>query len=165
VTEVLRPGVLEGVQALVSAGAFGDAVAARLEALGANLKGSDPLRLAVHDASEAADALAALDGAWAFVRPLEANLIVLIAPRADVAARDGLENLARTLSVEWARRGIRVVAICPGVATSVEEVAELVAYLASPAGAYFSGCRLELAPPILAGRTALGRENEGWFVR
>ena len=41
-TEVLRPGVLEGVQALVSPGAFGDAVAARLEALGANAKGVRP---------------------------------------------------------------------------------------------------------------------------
>ena len=143
-TEVLRPGVLEGVRALVSRGAFGDAVAARLTALGANLKGSDTLRLAVHDASESGDALAVLDGAWAFVRPLEAELIVLIAPRADAAARDGLENLARTLSVEWARRGMRVVAICPGPATSGAEVAELTAFLASPAGAYYSGCRFDL---------------------
>ncbi len=141
-TEVLRPGVLAGVRALVGPGAFGTVVAARLEALGADLDGAG--ELAVHDASEAADALAALDGAWAFVRPLEAELIVLIAPRADAAARDGLENLARTLSVEWARRAMRVVAICPGPATSAQEVAELIAFLASAAGGYYSGCRFDL---------------------
>jgi hypothetical protein len=141
VTEVLRAGVLAGVRALVSPGPFGDAVAARLEALGAS-RGTGTV--AVHDASAAGDALAALDGAWAFVRPLEAAMIVLIAPRDDAAARDGLENLARTLSVEWARRGMRVVAICPGPATSVAEVAELTAFLASAAGAYYSGCRFDL---------------------
>jgi hypothetical protein len=146
VTEVLRAGALEGVRALVSPGALGDAVAARLEALGADVNGSDPFTLAVHDAAGAADALAALDGAWAFARPLEAELIVLIAPRVGAAARDGLENLARTLSVEWARRGMRVVAICPGPATSAQEVAELTAFLASAAGAYYSGCRFDLGP-------------------
>jgi len=60
------------------------------------------------------------------------------------AARAGLENLARTLSVEWARHAITAVAIAPGEATASAEVAALVAYLASPAGAYFSGCLLDL---------------------
>jgi NAD(P)-dependent dehydrogenase (short-subunit alcohol dehydrogenase family) len=63
------------------------------------------------------------------------------------AARAGLENLARTLSVEWARHGITVVTIAPGGETTAGEVAALCAYLASPAGAYFSGCLLDLRSP------------------
>jgi NAD(P)-dependent dehydrogenase (short-subunit alcohol dehydrogenase family) len=63
------------------------------------------------------------------------------------AARAGLENLARTLSIEWARHAITTVAIAPGVATVPSEVAALTAYLASPAGAYFSGCLLDLRGP------------------
>jgi hypothetical protein len=63
------------------------------------------------------------------------------------AARAGLENLARTLSIEWARYGIAVVAIAPGGETAAGEVAALCAYLASPAGAYFSGCQLDLRGP------------------
>jgi NAD(P)-dependent dehydrogenase (short-subunit alcohol dehydrogenase family) len=60
------------------------------------------------------------------------------------AARAGLENLARTLSVEWARHSITVVTIAPGLASTAGELAALTAYLASPAGAYFSGCLLDL---------------------
>jgi NAD(P)-dependent dehydrogenase (short-subunit alcohol dehydrogenase family) len=60
------------------------------------------------------------------------------------AARAGLENLGRTLSTEWARHGITVVTIAPGDATTAGEVAALCAYLASPAGDYFSGCLLDL---------------------
>ncbi len=60
------------------------------------------------------------------------------------AARAGLENLSRTLSTEWARHGITVVTIAPGDGTAAGEVATLCAYLASPAGAYFSGCLLNL---------------------
>jgi NAD(P)-dependent dehydrogenase (short-subunit alcohol dehydrogenase family) len=63
------------------------------------------------------------------------------------AARAGLENLARTLSVEWARHGVAVMAIAPGGETEAGEVAALCAYLASPAGAYFSGCLLDLRGP------------------
>ena len=65
-------------------------------------------------------------------------------PRYADAARAGLENLARTLSIEWARYGITTVAIAPGEKTAASEVAALIAYLASPAGAYFSGCLLDL---------------------
>ncbi|HEY4426689.1 MAG TPA: hypothetical protein VGN08_00635 [Solirubrobacteraceae bacterium] len=61
------------------------------------------------------------------------------------AARAGLENLARTLSVEWARHAVTTVAIAPSDGSSPAEVAALVAYLASPAGSYFSGCLLDLA--------------------
>lgn len=63
------------------------------------------------------------------------------------AARAGLENLARTLSIEWARYRITTVAIAPGVSTSAQELAALCAYLASVAGAYFSGCLLDLRGP------------------
>jgi NAD(P)-dependent dehydrogenase (short-subunit alcohol dehydrogenase family) len=65
------------------------------------------------------------------------------------AARAGLENLARTLSIEWARHAVTVVAIMPGAraagrSSPAGEAAALTAYLASPAGAYFSGCLLDL---------------------
>jgi NAD(P)-dependent dehydrogenase (short-subunit alcohol dehydrogenase family) len=66
-----------------------------------------------------------------------------IAAHAD-AARAGLENLARTLSIEWARFGITPVAIAPGPSTAAKQIAGVVAYLASPAGDYFSGCELDL---------------------
>ncbi len=63
------------------------------------------------------------------------------------ATRAGLENLARTLSIEWARHGVTPVTIAPGADTRPAEVAALTAYLASPAGAYFSGCLLDLRGP------------------
>ena len=63
------------------------------------------------------------------------------------AARAGLENLARTLSIEWARYAITTVALAPGPHTTADEVASVVAYLASPAGAYFSGCQLDMRGP------------------
>jgi NAD(P)-dependent dehydrogenase (short-subunit alcohol dehydrogenase family) len=88
----------------------------------------------------------------ALLPKLAGGRIVYLAPargsheHAD-GARAGLENLARTLSIEWARYEITAVSIMPGRATSAGEVASLVAYLASPAGAYFSGCRLDLGGP------------------
>ncbi len=60
------------------------------------------------------------------------------------AAGAALENLSRTLSVEWARHEVTAVTIVPGAQSAASEVACLMAYLASPAGAYFSGCRLDL---------------------
>jgi NAD(P)-dependent dehydrogenase (short-subunit alcohol dehydrogenase family) len=63
------------------------------------------------------------------------------------AARAGLENLARTLSIEWARHAITTVAIAPGASTRADELATLCAYLCSPAGSYFSGCLLDLRGP------------------
>jgi NAD(P)-dependent dehydrogenase (short-subunit alcohol dehydrogenase family) len=98
-----------------------------------------------------------LDGTWnaaravtnAALRPGGGGKLVLLAPApraGEHAAAVGaaLENLARTLSVEWARYGIRPTAILPGDATSDAEVALLAAYLASAAGDYFSGCAFRL---------------------
>jgi NAD(P)-dependent dehydrogenase (short-subunit alcohol dehydrogenase family) len=102
-----------------------------------------------------------LQGTWSVTRatvnvaflPRErGGRIVYLAPRprsgayADAACA-GLENLARTLSIEWARHTITAVAIAPGERTPDEEVAALTAYLASPAGGYFSGCLLDLRGP------------------
>ena len=84
------------------------------------------------------------------------------------AARAAVENMMRTLSVEWARFQVKLVAVAVGqfdtetlrtkypkavvenVANTVplgrlgteEEMAWLIAFLASPAGDFFSGCVL-----------------------
>ena len=139
---ILRPGLLEGVRAVADG-----AVAARLAELGADLSPGPPDVLVFE--GTAGEARAVLDGAWDAVRGAnDGALIVLLGPPPGdahaEAARAGLENMARTLSIEWSRRGVRPVAVMPGAATSPAEVAELVAYLASPAGAYFSGCRFDL---------------------
>ncbi len=86
------------------------------------------------------------------------------------AARAAVENMMRTLSIEWSRFGIKLCAIAAGqfdtetlrtkypkevtenVASTVplgrlgteEEMAWLVAYLASPAGDFFSGTVLTI---------------------
>jgi hypothetical protein len=139
---ILRPGVLEGVR-VAAAGA----VATRLVELGAEPTSESPDVLVFEGSGEVP---AALDEAWDAIRGAlrDDQLIVLIAPPPGdahaEAARAGLENMARTLSIEWARRGIRPVAITPGRTTSPAEIAELVAFLASPAGAYYSGCRFDL---------------------
>jgi NAD(P)-dependent dehydrogenase (short-subunit alcohol dehydrogenase family) len=71
--------------------------------------------------------------------------VIFLAPIADAgehanAVGAALENAARTLSVEWARFGIRITAIRPREGAAADERAELVAFLASPAGDYFTGC-------------------------
>lgn len=100
----------------------------------------------------------ALDGAWVAVRAVanaamvpdaRGGKVVLLAPGPEADThpaelRAAVENMARTLSIEWSRYGIRTAAIVPGADTTAEEVAAVVAYLASPAGDYFSGCALEL---------------------
>ncbi len=90
-----------------------------------------------------------------------AGRIIYIAPPQGagahaVAARAGLENLARTLSIEWARHGVTTVAIAPGEETAAQEIGALTAYLASPAGAYFSGCLLDLTGPGRGAVSLLG---------
>jgi NAD(P)-dependent dehydrogenase (short-subunit alcohol dehydrogenase family) len=109
----------------------------------------------------AADLVRALEASWritqavanaAFIERGAVGRIVYVAPAPDAgaqadAARAGLENLARTLSIEWARYGIAPLTIAPGLATSPAEIASLIGYLASPAGDYFSGCLLDLGGP------------------
>ncbi len=111
----------------------------------------------------------ALESAWVAIRgvatgaliPGGAGKIVLIAPRAAggpfaTAARAGLENLARTLSVEWARFGLTAVTIAPGARTADDELAELVCFLVSPAGDYFSGCGFELGGDAIVPSATIG---------
>jgi hypothetical protein len=145
---VLRPDVLRGVGATVT----GDAphVEHRLTQLGAT-QGHDVL---VHASAPPTHAEHALEAAWHAIRahalpPDHSDgLIVLIAPppgdAQHAAARAGLENLARTLSVEWARFNLRPVTILPGTQTQPHDTAELVAFLASAAGAYYAGCAFTL---------------------
>lgn len=100
----------------------------------------------------------ALESGWAAIQEVASGglltderpgKVVLLGPRADAgpfaeAARSALENLARTLSVEWARHRVTVTMIAPGPATTDLELADLICFLASPAGDYFSGCRFSL---------------------
>jgi NAD(P)-dependent dehydrogenase (short-subunit alcohol dehydrogenase family) len=90
------------------------------------------------------------------MEPAGAGMIVLLAPRPRDGAQAGpgaaaLENLARTTSVEWARLDVRVVTVRPRDVTPDTAVSDLLAYLASPAGAYFSGCVLDLGAAGLTG--------------
>jgi NAD(P)-dependent dehydrogenase (short-subunit alcohol dehydrogenase family) len=199
-TELLRPGLLDGLAVAVAAaaeiplvasgGGVGAAVKAAASELGAAVA-AVPLSIeespemeelateaSVRTALERLGSLHALviDGASLFATPpgrdgliaclalawnaarataTQAFLpghaggrIVLLAPPAGreyaAPAAAGLENLARTLSIEWARHGITAVAVAPGAETSADELATLVCYLLSPAGAYFSGCLMDL---------------------
>jgi NAD(P)-dependent dehydrogenase (short-subunit alcohol dehydrogenase family) len=154
---VLRGDLLAGCEVAVA----GDrAIAPALEDLGARLRdvADSPLQALVFDARPAFAAgglSAALDECWTAVSAVAPALIerpgpgklVFVAPAVGMhaaAARAGLENLARTLSIEWARFGITTCAIWPGPDTRSEDLDELTAFLLSPAGEYFSGCRVEL---------------------
>ncbi|MGZ4182795.1 MAG: hypothetical protein ACXVUL_19180 [Solirubrobacteraceae bacterium] len=88
--------------------------------------------------------------------PRKSGKVVVVAPRPDAgafagAARAALENLARTLSIEWARYGITATVITPGNVTTDDQIAQLVCFLVSPAGDYFSGCRFSLGVTESAG--------------
>jgi NAD(P)-dependent dehydrogenase (short-subunit alcohol dehydrogenase family) len=92
----------------------------------------------------------------AFIPGGRGGRIVYLAPAPGAgphapAARAALENLARTLSIEWARHGITAVTIGAGDASRASELASLAAYLGSEAGAYFSGCMLDLTGPRCGG--------------
>jgi citronellol/citronellal dehydrogenase len=163
VTEVLRAGVLDGVRVAVEAVApsqLTSAVCDRVAALGATVTGDRPATVVV-DAGGAGEPRAALDGAWDVIRPAAeamiaddgGQILLLAPPPGDAhaeAARAGLENLARTLSVEWARYDIRPTAILPAPSTTDDERAQLVAFLASPAGDYYSGCAFTLGAAAVA---------------
>ncbi|CAB4917709.1 unannotated protein [freshwater metagenome] len=169
--ETLRDGVLGGLH-VVDTGAP-SAVVARCAALGAQVHPLDPGagELAMAEVAAALPgAVAVVAGvdlqvepgealarAWEAVRavvaghliPSRFGRVVLIAPAPGAHAqaleiRAALDNLARTTGVEWARHGIRVVAVLPGDATPPDVLAELVAYVISPAGDYISGTSIEL---------------------
>ncbi len=105
---------------------------------------------------------ATLEQAWVAARAVatgalipsgDGGRLVLLAPAENAGefaqpARAALENLARTLSVEWARYRITATAITPGASTAAAELETLVAFLFSGAGGYFSGCRFELGAVI-----------------
>lgn len=155
--DLLRPGLLVGTRIAVTAVGDGDVAQScreLLAGLGAQVEepGDDPQALVVDAAGAAGPALGdSLSEVWAAVHAYAGRLIeserggriLLVAPP-DEAAAAALENLARTLSIEWARRAITVVAIARGNETSAADVATLVAYLCSAAGEYFSGCLLDL---------------------
>lgn len=145
---MLRTGLLEGVTIAV---AGDDAPAARAAALGARVialpagdepevpESPDVLVAATGDVDSAFLATRVVASAW--IAAGREGRVVLVAPRDDAPGRAAHENLARSLSVEWARFGITPTAILPG---RREDVAELVAFLASPAGGYYSGCAFTL---------------------
>jgi citronellol/citronellal dehydrogenase len=169
---LLREGLLDGVHVLaaprtaatdacVALGARVDALEVDLLDEAATMAAAEAVRapVVVVDAGPLFGAggesalRVGLDGTWSAVHaafdPQAAGQALLIAPRPDAgpfadALAAGLENLARTLSIEWSRYGWRTVTILPGALTSDAEVAEVVAFLASPAGAYYSGCALLL---------------------
>lgn len=165
---MLRTGLLDG-QSVVLVDEVPASIAELLSSLGARLgalserdeeralEGAQAAAPVNSVVCSSAGGLQELEHTWTAIRalaigaliPAGAGTVVLLAPRpaaglhAD-AVRAALENLARTLSVEWARYGITTTAIWPGRRTSESDLAELVAALCSPAGAYFSGCRFEL---------------------
>src|SRR4051812_33046079 len=89
----------------------------------------------------------------AHLEPSGFGKVVLVAPRprdgaGAAAAGAALENLARTTGVEWARLGIRVVAVRPRDSTNDAALAQVLAFVASPAGDYFSGTALDLGAAL-----------------
>ncbi len=161
-TTLLREGMLDG-RSIALGGSPQAGLRDALGELGASIvqANDSTAQVLVHDACECLrreGLSAALADTWSNVATVangslipagRGGKVVLIAPRPDTgehaeAARDALENLARTLSVEWARYGITVTAIAPGAQTSESETRTLVCFLVSEAGDYFSGCRFDL---------------------
>ena len=165
IATLFRPGLLR-TRAVAATGAC----AAACEAAGATLREPAAGRVdaLVVDAEHAfgdgglRGLRTAVDSAWDAVleaaaphwldddgRAAGGGRIVLVAPRPDAgehaaAAAAALENVARTLAVEWARFGVRATVVVPGPRTSDDEVGALVAFLASAAGEYYSGCRFSM---------------------
>ena len=157
-------GELERLSARVEVMADDEGLGDDEERVGEWARARAPLDAIVYDArprfgSGGDQALgAALEQAWVSVREVAGGAliaaegpgkIVLVGPPPDAgpladAARAGLENLVRTLSIEWARFGVTAAMIAPGPTSTEDELAELVCFLVSPAGEYLSGCRLEL---------------------
>ncbi|HWD64460.1 MAG TPA: hypothetical protein VG405_04750 [Solirubrobacteraceae bacterium] len=169
-SEILRPGLLDGLSVCIESleAVRHPQLPEHLEELGAELaeRGDNGAGALVLDCSSwsaghdepgpdgAEPLLNLLDGVWSSVLALAVDgfiaggrggRIIFVAPAAGASAlAAALENLARTLSVEWARHSITAVTLVPATDTDPEHLATLVAYLLSPAGAYFSGARLDL---------------------
>jgi NAD(P)-dependent dehydrogenase (short-subunit alcohol dehydrogenase family) len=118
----------------------------------------DVLVIDLLEAFAAAGLVRAMDAAWsvtsavassAFLPQERGGRVIYVAPPPGAgehaaATCAAVENLARTLSIEWARFGVTTVAIAPGASSAPRDLATLIAYLSSSAGAYFSGCLLDL---------------------
>ena len=184
---ILRDELLAG-RTVALAGGVRAAVAQTLSRLGADAQTltaeSEPTPAAdalVYDAAPSfgaggrAGLRDALDGGWSAIAavanqsliPRKGGKVVMIAPRPGAgthaeAARAALENLARTLSVEWARYAITVTAIAPGPATPDEQIGLLVAFVLSVAGDYFKAnlMVLNLGPSALTSKDAAYVANE-----
>jgi NAD(P)-dependent dehydrogenase (short-subunit alcohol dehydrogenase family) len=167
----LRAGLLDGVQ--ITTHECGEVLVSQLVALGATVVRLGGVG-GVGGAGEAGvpdaivcdvDSLDALDEAWPVIQGVVADSMIPAGPLPDGAtrkvlligprpggtgasssepARAALENLARTLSVEWARFSIVAAMVAPGSGTTDEEIATLAAFLCSSAGHYYSGCRFSL---------------------
>jgi hypothetical protein len=107
--------------------------------------GSQALTRTMHEAWLAVREVAV----GALIEASEPGKVVLIGPAPDSgphaeAAGAALENLARTLSVEWARYGVTTVMVAPRPGLDESRLAELIAFLCSPAADYVSGSRLDV---------------------
>jgi NAD(P)-dependent dehydrogenase (short-subunit alcohol dehydrogenase family) len=158
----LRTGLLDGFQ--ITTHECSEVLVSQLVALGATVVA--PGEAGVPDALVCdVGSLDALDEAWPVIQGVVADSMIpagplpdggtrkvlLIGPRpggtgapSSEPARAALENLARTLSVEWARFSIVAAMVAPGEDTTDEQVATLAAFLCSSAGHYYSGCRFSL---------------------
>jgi NAD(P)-dependent dehydrogenase (short-subunit alcohol dehydrogenase family) len=142
------------VQAIARLGGSADVLVVDGESLLA-----DDSEAALGACMQAAWDLARASAERSFIASGEGGRVLLLAPNERGgaharAAAAALENLARTLSIEWARYAITAVAIAPGERTEAGEVARLCAFLASRAGDYFSGCLLDLRGPRAAAAPA-----------
>jgi hypothetical protein len=161
----LRAGLLDGIQ--ITTHECGEVLVSQLVALGATVVAAG--EACVPDAIVCdVGSLDALDEAWPVIQGVVADSMIPAGPLPDGAtrkvlligprpggsggaggvgsepARAALENLARTLSVEWARFSIVAAMVAPGEDTTDEQVATLAAFLCSSAGHYYSGCRFSL---------------------
>lgn len=166
----LAPGVGDAVAvALVDLGARIEPVGLPAdqaeEQVGEWARAHGPLDVLIYDAAPSfgaggPDAVTrTMEDAWALIREValgsliessDPGRVILIGPRAGAgdyaeAVRSALENLARTLSVEWARYAVTVVMVAPGESAGEEELAEVVCFLCSRGAEYLSGCRLDLS--------------------
>jgi len=123
-----------------------------------------PLHALVYDAAPSfgaggpAGLQSAVERGWFSIRALATEALIpaqsggkllLVGPAPVVgahaqAATAALENLSRTLSVEWARHAVTSATIARGPASSDRELATLICFLVSPAGDYVTGTRLDL---------------------